>query len=62
LKDLGWGIEIMDNVTYELINSLVQYKMANILIIDDQEWAGYRTMRDLNGVLAGIKTFKWLSH
>jgi len=36
--------------------------MANILIIDDQEWAGYRTMRDLNGVLAGIKTFKWLIH
>ena len=24
LEDLDWGIEIMDNVTYELINSLVQ--------------------------------------
>ncbi len=24
LEDLGWGIEIMDNVTYELINSYVQ--------------------------------------
>ena len=24
LEDLGWGIEIMDNATYELINSLVQ--------------------------------------
>jgi hypothetical protein len=23
LEDLGWGIEIIDNVTYELINSLV---------------------------------------
>jgi hypothetical protein len=24
LEDLGWGIEIMDDATYELINSLVQ--------------------------------------
>ena len=24
LEDLGWGIEIMDDTTYELINSLVQ--------------------------------------
>jgi hypothetical protein len=24
LADLGWGIEIMDQVTYEFINSLVQ--------------------------------------
>jgi hypothetical protein len=24
LEDLGWGIDIMDNVTYELMNSLVQ--------------------------------------
>ncbi len=24
LEDLGWGIEIIDNATYELINSLVQ--------------------------------------
>ena len=24
LEDLGWGIEIMDNVSYELMNSLVQ--------------------------------------
>ena len=24
LEDLGWGIEIMDNVTYELINTPVQ--------------------------------------
>jgi hypothetical protein len=24
LEDLGWGIEIMDNVTYELVNSLVE--------------------------------------
>lgn len=23
MEDLGWGIEIMDNVTYELANSLV---------------------------------------
>jgi hypothetical protein len=23
LEDLGWGIEVMDNVTYELISSLV---------------------------------------
>ncbi|OEU64144.1 MAG: hypothetical protein BA867_07630 [Desulfobacterales bacterium S5133MH16] len=26
LEDLGWGIEIMDNVTYELINSLFNKK------------------------------------
>ena len=24
MEDLGWGIEIMDNITYELVNSLVQ--------------------------------------
>ena len=24
LEDLGWGIGIMDNVSYELMNSLVQ--------------------------------------
>ena len=24
LEDLGWGIEIMDDATYELISSLVQ--------------------------------------
>jgi hypothetical protein len=24
LENLGWGTEIMDNVTYELINSLVK--------------------------------------
>lgn len=24
LEDLGWGIEIMDNTTYEITNSLVQ--------------------------------------
>ena len=24
IEDLGWGIEIMDNVTYELASSLVQ--------------------------------------
>jgi hypothetical protein len=24
LEDLGWGIEIIDDATYELINSLVQ--------------------------------------
>ena len=24
MEDLGWGIEIIDNVTYELVNSLVQ--------------------------------------
>ncbi|MGA7143962.1 MAG: hypothetical protein WBY47_05610 [Desulfobacterales bacterium] len=24
LEDLGWGIEIMDDTTYELINSIVQ--------------------------------------
>ena len=26
LEDLGWGIGIMDNVTYELINSLFNKK------------------------------------
>jgi len=26
LEDLGWGIEPMDNVTYELINSLFNKK------------------------------------
>ena len=26
LEDLGWGIEIMDNVTYELITSLFNKK------------------------------------
>ena len=24
LEDLGWGIEVMDNVTYELLNSLAK--------------------------------------
>ena len=24
LDDLGWGVEIIDNVTYKLMNSLVQ--------------------------------------
>ena len=27
LEDLGWGIEIMDNVTYELVNSLFNKKL-----------------------------------
>ncbi|MFC1829121.1 hypothetical protein ACFL0O_05875 [Thermodesulfobacteriota bacterium] len=26
LEDLGWGLEIMDNFTYELINSLFNTK------------------------------------
>ncbi|MGD9230100.1 MAG: hypothetical protein PVJ20_04735 [Desulfobacterales bacterium] len=26
LEDLGWGFEIMDNVTYQLINSLFNKK------------------------------------
>jgi hypothetical protein len=26
LEDLGWGLSIMDNVTYELINSLFNKK------------------------------------
>ena len=26
LEDLGWGIEIMDNVTYDLMNSLFNEK------------------------------------
>jgi hypothetical protein len=24
MEDLGWGIEIVNNVTYELVNSMVQ--------------------------------------
>jgi hypothetical protein len=24
MEDLGWGIEIVDDVTYELVNSMVQ--------------------------------------
>jgi len=24
MEDLGWGIEIVDNVTYELVNAMVQ--------------------------------------
>ncbi|TFH40768.1 MAG: hypothetical protein E4G94_09025 [ANME-2 cluster archaeon] len=31
LEDLGWGIEIMDNVTYELINSLFNKKRQTSL-------------------------------
>jgi hypothetical protein len=31
LEDLGWGIEIMDNVTYELINSLFNKKWKTSL-------------------------------
>jgi len=31
LEDLGWGIEIMDNVTYELINSLFNKKWQTSL-------------------------------
>jgi hypothetical protein len=31
LEDLGWGIEIMDNVTYELINSLFNKKWQTFL-------------------------------
>jgi len=31
LEDLGWGIEIMDNVTYELINSLFNRKWQTFL-------------------------------
>ena len=31
LEDLGWGIEIMDNVTYDLINSLFNKKWQTSL-------------------------------
>ena len=31
LEDLGWGIEIMDNVTYELSNSLFNKKLRTSL-------------------------------
>jgi hypothetical protein len=31
LEDLGWGIGIMDNVTYELINSLFNKKWQTSL-------------------------------
>lgn len=31
LEDLGWGIEIMDYVTYELINSLFNKKWQTSL-------------------------------
>ena len=31
LEDLGWGIGIMDNVTYELINSLFYKKWQTSL-------------------------------
>ena len=31
LEDLGWGIEIMDNVTYELLNSLFNKKLQTSL-------------------------------
>ena len=31
LEDLGWGIEIMDNVTYELINTLFNKKWQTSL-------------------------------
>ena len=31
LEDLGWGIEIMDNVTYELANSLFNKKWQTCL-------------------------------
>jgi len=31
LEDLGWGIEVMDNVTYELINSLFNKKWQTSL-------------------------------
>jgi len=31
LEDLGWGIEIMDNVTYALINSLFNKKWQTSL-------------------------------
>jgi len=31
LEDLGWGLEIMDNVTYDLINSLFNKKWQTSL-------------------------------
>ena len=31
LEDLGWGIEIMDNVTYALVNSLFNKKLQTSL-------------------------------
>jgi hypothetical protein len=31
LEDLGWGIGIMDNVTYELVNSLFNKKLHTSL-------------------------------
>ncbi|UCD31411.1 MAG: hypothetical protein JSV38_11500 [Desulfobacterales bacterium] len=31
LEDLGWGLEIIDNVTYELINSLFNKKWQTSL-------------------------------
>ena len=31
LENLGWGIEIMDNITYELINSLFNKKWQTSL-------------------------------
>jgi hypothetical protein len=31
LEDLGWGIEIMDNVTYESVNSLFNKKWQTTL-------------------------------
>jgi hypothetical protein len=31
LEDLGWGIEIMDNVTYQLISSLFNKKLQTSL-------------------------------
>jgi len=31
LEDLGWGFEIMDNVTYQLINSLFNKKLQTSL-------------------------------
>ena len=32
LEDLGWGLEIMDNVTYDLINSLFNKKWQTSLL------------------------------
>ena len=31
LEDLGWGLEIMDNFTYDLINSLFNKKWQTFL-------------------------------
>ena len=31
LEDLGWGLEIMDNVTYDLTNSLFNKKWQTFL-------------------------------